>query len=121
MEKLDSKFGFSAARFGIGFVALVFIPVLSIILMITGILTALGVISLVLYGLFLYLASIVATLYIAKSLFPNMNNYLRYFLTLLFISILRLIPIIGGLVAFIVLCLGLGLILHLIKNEIKGK
>lgn len=121
IEKLDTKFGFSAARFGFGFVTLVFMPVASIILLITGILSALGVIGLVLYGLFLYLASIVAAFYIGRALFPNMNNYLRYFLALLFISILRLIPIVGGLVGFVVLCLGLGLIVHLIFKEIKGK
>nr|MCR4581195.1 hypothetical protein [Bacilli bacterium] len=97
IENTKGGAGFIFAKFGFGLLALLFVPVLSIILLITGFASALGVISLVLYGLALYLGEIIGTLYVAKLLFSKMNNYLRYFLVLLILSVISIIPILGGL------------------------
>ena len=117
--KVDA--GFVFANFGFGLLALIAIPVISIILLFTGIVSGLAVVSLVLYGLAIYLSEIVGTLYIAKKLFTKMNTYLAFMLTLLIVSAISLVPILGGLFSFFMLCMSLGLIINLVSSEIKGK
>ena len=121
IENMGTNPGFIFARFGIGLVGLIIIPIISIILLITVIGLPLGVIGLTLYCLALYLSEVIGTLYIGKLIFKKMNNFLRYFLTLLILSIITLIPILGGLVSFFMLCLSLGIIGNIILSEIKGK
>ena len=117
--KLDA--GFVFANFGFGILALIAVPIISIILLFTGVVSALGVIALVLYGLAIYLSEIVGTLYIAKKLFAKMNTYLAFMLTLLIVTAISLVPVLGGLFSFFMLCMSLGLIINLISSEIKGK
>ena len=121
IEKMNGNAGFIFGRFGFGLLALIVIPIISILLLITGLCSAIGIIGLVLYFLGIYLSEVIGTIYISKLVFKNMNNILRYVLTLLILTLIKLIPIIGWLLSLFMLCLSLGLILNIIKTEIKGK
>lgn len=107
----------------LGFVFLIITPILSIVLIASTIGIGLGIICILLYGIMFYL-SVIPTAYflgnwIAKDKIDN--RYLLLCTSLIVIYVLRLIPIIGGLVTFISLCFGLGVYVKLIKENISIK
>ena len=108
----SNSFGYVAARFGIGFATLILLPIVSIILMITGVGALVGVIILLMYVLLILLSSVASILYFAKAAFKNLNNYVRFVLMAIIITIIKLIPIVGGLIGFILLCVGIGILLN---------
>ena len=114
---MNANGGYVFGRFGIGFITLIITPIASIILMLTGIVSALGVITLVLYFLALYLAEVMASIYISRHLLKDMNPYLSYFLVLLVVTLLGIIPVVGWIFSFIILCLGLGVIFTITRQE----
>ena len=107
----------------LGFAVLVLLPIISIVLISSTIGLGLGVVCLLLYGIMFYL-SVLPTAYflgdwIAKDKVEN--KYLLFTISILVIYVLRLIPIIGGLVTFISLCFGLGMYAKLIKENASIK
>ena len=120
INKMKNSAGFVFGRFGIGLGALILIPIVGIILLITGLASALGVISLLLYGIVIYLSQIVSTCYFGKLIFPKMNKFLSFLIVSFIYFVINLIPILGGLFGFFFVCLGVGITLNLIANEIKG-
>ena len=115
----DTKANGSAVlgRFAIGLCVLIATPIASIILLCTGIASALGFVTLILYGLALYLASMISSIYISRHLLKNMNEYLAYFLVLLVVTLLSNIPVIGWIFKFVLLCIGLGVIIAITRQE----
>ena len=94
--------------YGLGF--LVLVPLASICVILTIVGAPLAVISLMLYGVLIYL-SIIPTAYVFGEIcFGKIidNKYLLMVVSLLVLYIVKLIPIIGGLVSFVSLLFGLG-------------
>ena len=121
LDKAASDAGYIFARFGFGFLALIVVPIIGLILTFTGLFTAIGICGITVYCLAIYLSEIVGTYYIGRKLFKNMNNYLAFLVTSLIVSAISLVPFVGGLLSFFMLCMSLGLIINLIGSEIKGK
>ena len=121
MEKMDFDFTSGVKHFVIGFLSLIAIPVASIMVMITIIGIPIAIITLIMYGISLYLSSVATSYYLGHHLFKDKikNDYLVLVISLLLLFILKLIPIIGGFVSLISLCMGLGLYLQVLKKSAK--
>ena len=114
-ESAGSIFG----HFGIGFALLIFVPILALILLFTGLVSGLGFVLFMLYILGIYLSGIVGSLYLGKLVFKKMNAYLRFFLMTLILTVIYIIPVVGGLAEFFMLCFSLGLMGHICLPETK--
>lgn len=123
IDKEEKKLSYVLKSSLIGFIALVMIPVTSILLMVTMIGLPLGIIALVLYFILIYLSALGTSYYFGKCAFGKSikNDYLVLPISLLIYYVVRLIPYIGGFITFITLIFGLGLFLILIKNNITAK
>ena len=123
--KLDGKEMLSSALQGI--LVLIVVPVVSLFTILTGLLTPLTLIVLAIYFICLYLAPLFVAYYIGyiinTKLFKLKNAHL-ILSSILGITVLKLvclIPVVGGLIKFIALVYGLGLIYMLIKTNISKK
>ena len=106
----------------IGFIGLIVIPIAAVILMLTLIGIPLSIISLILYGIMIYLSAIPATYCLGNLITKGkMNSFLLLALSLLVFYIVRLIPIVGFIVELLVICLGLGLFMKNIKDTVNIK
>ena len=105
----------------IGFGLLVGVPVASLMLLFTGFASVLGIIMCVLYAIALYVSTIIASIFIGSKLFKNMNVYLSYIIVLIMFTLISFIPVIGALVKFIMLIIGLGLMLDFFKSRVEIK
>jgi len=97
-----------------GFVILIGIPIIAFMALTTGMLTSVGIIAAIIYGILIYISSIFTAYYIAteldkRYLKKNMNSYTLMILGLLILKVLTLIPIIGAFVSLFSLLLGLGI------------
>ena len=118
--KQDSSYVFG--KIGLGLCLLVVIPIAAIVLLLTGIGASLGAIAILAYVGAIIISTPVATIHYGNILLPKIkNDYLRYLVSLLIVELAKLLPIVGGLVTFLVLCLGLGLIKDILVKEKKEK
>ena len=119
-EDIDASFVFS--RIGIGLCTLIVVPVVSIIALFTGVASLIGVILLLAYIVGIIISTPIVTIYLSDKLLKSIkNDYLRYLVGLLILQLIKRVPVIGGLVTFLSLLLGLGLIIQLMKQEKKEK
>lgn len=112
------------SKFGIGFGVLCLTPIIALILMITGILFPIGLISVIVYGILIYLSSIATAYYVGGWVFKDSikNDYLRFMASIAILLVIFCIPFIGGLSKFFSLCVGLGIYFVLIyKSMTLGK
>lgn len=102
-----------------GLLVLIAVPVVSIMLMFTMVGVSAGLIVLGLYVLLAYISTIIASYKLSSLVLGNKikNDYLLLIIGLVSVTIIKLIPFIGGLASFILLCLGLGLSLSLYKRK----
>lgn len=121
--KVKKDFSTIALTSLLGLVLLVVLPVLAVILMITFIGLPLAIISLIIYGLLIYLSIIPTAYYFGNLVFGKAikNKYLLMILSLFILYLIRLIPFIGWLVSLISLIFGLGVYTKLIKESISSK
>lgn len=105
-----------------GFAFLFGLPIAAVILLITVIGLPISIISLLLYGILCYLSLTATTYFFGSWLLKDKikNEYLQFTITLLAIYLLKMLPIVGGLVGFISLCLGLGIYTTLFSNYLKS-
>ena len=103
----------------LGFAVLVLVPILLVILISSTIGIGLGVICLLMYGIMFYLSVLPTAYFLGNWIAQDKmdNKYLLFTISILSIYVLRLIPIIGGLVTIISLCFGLGVYAKLIKEN----
>lgn len=113
IDKTLSKRFWSAI--GVGILALFVIPIFAVILMITIVGIPLGIFILVFFLIKIYLSKIFVSLFIGSRVFPKINKYLAFSLSLFVYYIINLIPLVGSLLSFIVLILGLGVSLIELK------
>jgi len=111
---------------GIGFVALIIVPVAAIILMITLLGLPLGLMSLAFYAVFLYLSQLFFSVFLGEKIIgaitkaENVSPYWSLLLGFSVISIISLVPFVGWLVKFIAGLFGLGALV-LISFEKMGR
>lgn len=123
IAKMKSDSGTIAKTVGYGFLFLVITPIVSIILLCTVIGIPLSIISLLLYGILIYLSIIPTAYYVGNILLKDKmkNEYLIFTVSLLIIYLIKMIPVIGGFISFFSLCLGLGIDISIIKEYILSK
>ena len=105
--------------FAWGLLILLSLPVVALIIMFTYIGFSAGTIALVLYGVLVYVSTIICTYVITSLILKDKvkNPYLVLLIGLPCIYIIKLIPFLGGLVSFASICLGLGLLTNIIKRK----
>ena len=96
------------------------VPVAALFVMITVVGIPFGIIALIIYGLMIYLSTsvtggVVGEL-VAKNLLKkkNLHIFLKYTIGIVIVAILKLIPVVGGLIGAVSLCFGFGYLAKLI-------
>jgi len=123
-EKSMTKFGTSI---GVGFLVLILTPLAFIVLMITIIGIPLALIAMTVYILLFYLCKVFASLMIGhlilKGLFKQkkVDKYLGFLVGLFVLSLIGLIPFLGGLVWFVVTLAAMGAFILIAKELAHGK
>ena len=119
IEKEDTSVSYLLKTSLIGLACLILVPLAAIIFMITIIGIPLSLIALVIYGIILYLSSVLTAFYLGKWLLKEhiKNDFLLLTVSLLGITILKYIPIIGGFVSLISLVFGLGVFMKALKKN----
>ena len=118
MKKLD-KNAKLALNLLYGFVVLIVVPIACILAMFTIVGIPLSIITLLLYGILIYL-SIIPTAYILGDCILGKkitNDYALMSVSLLILYVIKLIPVLGGLVSFASLIFGLGTYWKLLVNR----
>jgi hypothetical protein len=117
-KQIDIKGSFWSAM-GNGLLLLVEVPLLFLILLVTVIAAPLSMIILNAYLLTVYLSSIVVSIligtYIAEKINLKTNIYLNGIFGLMLITLIKLIPMVGGLVSLIIFLLGTGVVFKSLK------
>lgn len=123
VEKLPSKIEEVLKQSLIGLLVLILIPIISLILICTIVGIPISIISLLIYGILIYLSIIPVAYFIGKNLFKDKikNDYSLLLITLLLIYLIRLIPVIGPIITFITIIFGLGIYFNIIKSELSTK
>lgn len=104
---------------GKGFLILIGVPIIALMLLFSGAFISIGVVGATIYAILIYCSHIFTAYFIAnlldkKYFKKNMNSYLLIIIGLFIIYVVKLIPVIGGLVSFISLLLGLGILGNMI-------
>ena len=106
--------------FGNGFLFLIAVPVISIVLMISIVCMPLAIITLILYGIIIYLSSIISSVYfgrlIGNKVLKLNNVYLQILIGVVITKLVKLIPVIGGLYSFVIIVLGVGLVYNMLMK-----
>lgn len=109
---------------GVGLLLLVAIPVLLVALAITIVGIPLSLIGAVLFGLLLWIAAIYGAFALGTWLLSTVgtaNKWLALAVGLLAVAVLRWLPIVGGLVQFVVLLIGLGALAAALRSWYRGR
>lgn len=105
---------------GIGLLVLMIVPLLSVVVMFTVIGLPLGLISLVTYAIALYLAGIVVAVRLGTAILGERRRgrtTLALGVGLLILAVATELPWIGGLIGFVTVLLGLGIIYRAVKES----
>ena len=107
-----------------GFVVLIGIPIIALMLLMSGILSSIGIVGGIIYGLLIYLSSIFTGYHLGnyidnKYMKKNMTPYKTLAIGLLILKVFILIPLIGELVSLVSLLYGLGIISNMIIETKK--
>lgn len=99
---------------GKGFLILIGVPMVALMLLLTGIFSSVGVIGGIIYGILVYIANIFTAYTVSHKLDKkyfkkNMNSYILMIVGLFIIYVLSYIPYIGGFVSLLSLLFGLGI------------
>ncbi len=121
IKKEEKTAGHLCKTSAIGLGLLILVPIVAIILLVTLIGLPVGIISLLLYGILIYLSSIVASYYVGTWVWKKKktNEYLLLTCSLAAYYVLANLPVIRGLVVFLALILGLGIFFNQIVKSVK--
>lgn len=105
--------------FAWGLLILIVGPIFAIVCMLTYVGLSTGIILGILYGVLMYLGKIFSTYVITSLILKDKvkNPYLILLIGLPCLYIIKLIPFVGTLVSFVLLCIGLGLLTNIIKRK----
>lgn len=125
LDKVKLEVNECLKSFAFGLLILVVVPIVCLFTIFTGILTPLSLIVLALYFICIYLASLFGAYVVGRELtklmFKKGKFFLNVFFGILVVRLVSLIPVLGGLVEFVVFAYGLGLIYQFIILNIKKK
>lgn len=93
---------------GIGFLIVFLTPIAFVVLLATIIGAPIGLITIVLYFVMLYIAKIFAIFALGTKILPSKSPYLGYLIAIVLYAIITMVPIIGGLTSFVALLVGIG-------------
>lgn len=115
-KKITTKKVFS--NMGIGFIALIAIPIASVIAMLTGIGVGVGLLALAVYIICLFLCILIPMVLIGNIIVTKVfklkdKTYLSILFGVLVVELFSMIPLIGGLCYFLLMLIGLGYIKEL--------
>lgn len=107
-----------------GFLILIGVPIIGMMLIFSGAFLSVGVVGSLLYGIMVYISNIFTAYFIAKTIDEKyfnkkINSYMLMIVGLFIIYVLRIIPIIGGLISFISILIGLGIVGNMIIDNNK--
>lgn len=104
---------------GWGLLLFITMPIISIIALITVIGSALGFAALLIYIVILVYSTVITGYLLGRILFDNknLNKYLIGVIGIVIIEILRRLPVIGGIMSFIVLLVSFGVIREVIRKD----
>lgn len=99
---------------GKGLLILIGVPMIALMLLMTGIFSSVGVVGGIIYGILVYIANIFTAYTVADKLDKkyfkkNMNSYILMIVGLFIIYVLSYIPYIGGFISLLSLLFGLGI------------
>ena len=124
-EKIEKTFeekGYATygTSIGWGIILFIIIPIIAIIALITVLDSAVGFAGILAYIVILVYSTVITGYLIGTNLFINtkMNKYLVGIIGTIIIEIMRNLPIVGGLISFIVIFIGFGMTKEIMK---KGK
>ena len=102
-----------------GVLILVSVPIIALIAIITYVGISTGLVLGAIYGILVYISTIISTYVITSLILKDKvkNPYLILLIGLPCVYIIKLIPFIGGLTSFALLCLGLGLLTNIYKRK----
>lgn len=103
----------------IGFCTLIVLPIAAILTFITIVGIPIGIISLTIYGIIIYLSPIVTSIVIGKIFMKNINLFLSSIASVVVLRLLLLVPYLGGILRFICMLLVLGVFILEIIDRIK--
>lgn len=120
------SFGLYVRNIGAGILILICIPLIAMLLLLSNIGIALGLILAALYVIALYLAYIysgflVGEILLIKVLKLKVNKYLSGIIGIIILKLLTLIPILGTIIGFLAITLGLTTLWLLIKQDKESK
>ena len=123
IEKLPKEASEIAKTSLLGLGVLTITPIIAIILLISTIGIGLSIISLLIYGIMIYVSAIPTSYFVGKWILKDKikNDYLLISISIFVLYLLRIIPIIGGLITFLSLCFGLGVYIKLLKENTNIK
>ncbi len=104
-----------------GMASFILAPIVSLLLFLTVIALPLGVISLIMYFIVVYLSPVIMGIILGRLILKNKNPYLQLLIGILVIRILTLLPIIGGFVWVVSGMITQGLIVYAFYQSIKYK
>ena len=123
LTKLEIKFASIAKTTATGLAIFFIVPVVCLIALFTGILTPIALITACVYGISLYLSSLLTAYLIGMAintkLIKNDNPYLSLLIGIVIVKVLSIVPIIGFWIEAICALHGLGLIYKFINNPKK--
>lgn len=108
--------------FGYGALLFIFLPIVAIILLFTSFAFSLSIISLMLYGILVYLSTIITGYYIGYYVWDKYINrvktpYLVGILGITILFLLQLIPIVGTIINIVSIIFSFGIIVSLLKRK----
>lgn len=103
---------------GWGLLSIIVIPIISMLAIFTFIGSTLGIIGLILYTLGYMVATVIVGYALANTILENnKNKFVKGFLGILIIEVLRRLPVIGWIVALLVNSIAFGTVLKLMKQS----
>ena len=122
LTKNKNDVGYAFSKIVIGLCILIIAPIAALVLLFTGLATSLSFIVIFSYIIALMITTPVVAIHYSNMFLKNIkNDYLRYLAGLLILQVIKKIPVIGGVVTFLTLCLGLGLIKDMFAREKEEK
>lgn len=118
-EERDIKYLLKMAFYGLGL--LVCIPIACIIGLITIVGIPISIITLIMYGICIYLSMIPSAYYLGNWILKDKikNEYLILAIALCVLTILKFIPVVGGLIRFICFVFGFSLLLKVMLKTMR--
>ncbi|MGN0992318.1 MAG: hypothetical protein ACI4PE_00025, partial [Bacilli bacterium] len=123
-ELYENKNNNYIKNIGIGFLILICVPLISLILLASNIGVYLGLITISLYAIAIYLSFIISgyllgNLILVKLMKLNTNKYLSGIIGIIFLKILMVIPVLSTIICLIAITLGLATIWNLLQKDEK--